>query len=88
MPHNQRYDFSEESGLKATLLEELKNEYAKSALKAVVPLCDDQLELIAAAGLPNALSVCPYSAPCCDCQWYQGCCVKHMVKDEGGKPHV
>ena len=61
------------------LLERLKKEYAKQ--RANNALCDDQLDLVAAAGAPNTLTICPYCCPCVNCTWFKGYCLKCMTKN-------
>ncbi len=76
---DKRNDFSQESGLKPKLLEQLKKEYEKQHIADA--LSDDQLELVSAAGAPNTLRICPYSTPCANCAWFKGYCLKCMTKN-------
>lgn len=82
MADNSRYDFSQESTIKETLLKTLKKEYRKARLEKVDALDDDDLELVAAAqGSRNAPeAICPYNCLCQDCPWYKGVCQKNLVK--------
>lgn len=70
MLNNKRYDFSQESNLKNRLFKEMTKEYEKAS-QEIVPLADDELEIVTAAGMGLDGGKCPNSDRVCEeCEKY------------------
>lgn len=70
MLNNKKFDFSQESSLKTRLFKEMVKEYEK-ARQEFIPLADDELEMVTAAGLGVEGRKCPYPAIACEeCKKY------------------
>ena len=65
MLNNKRYDFSQESNLKDRLFKEIKKEYEK-ARQQIVPLADDELDMVTAAGSGIDDGKCPNPDRACE----------------------
>ncbi|WP_061213601.1 hypothetical protein [Syntrophomonas wolfei] len=79
MIEDPRYQFSRESAIKEKLLQRLKIEYRKTRMAKVVPLDDDKLILVTAAGDARQQQ-CPYSCICEECPYFTGSCQQNLVK--------
>ena len=70
MINEKKYDFSQESNLKNRLFKEMTKEYEK-ARQQIVPLADDELEMVTAAGVGPDSEKCPNSDKVCEeCEKY------------------
>ena len=65
MLNNTRYDFSQESNLKDRLFKEMTKEYEK-ARQRILPLEDDELDMVTAAGLGLNSGKCPNPDRACE----------------------
>jgi hypothetical protein len=79
----KKYDFSLESELKYKLLERLKSEHKKARGQAI-PLADDDLDMVAAAGDDSNGEKCPTPDKSCElCNEYTfGRCTAGYIKDQ------
>ena len=84
MLNEKRYDFSQESNFKDRLFKEMTKEYEK-ARQQIVPLADDELGMVTAAGSGLDGEKCPKpDKACAECDKYSfGRCSLNYTK--GGR---